>query len=233
MSEKTVLLVDDEASIRQMLHSRLSMAGYRCLCAENAQQGFVQTIDRRPDLLLLDWMLPDGSGLELARRLRRDERTRELPIIFLTAKTTEAHKITGLESGADDYITKPFSPRELIARMEALLRRSGFAAPHDCLEQGGLRLHPAEHRLYIQGKEADIGPMEYRLLHFFMRHPERVYSRSQLLDRVWGGNVFIEERTVDVHILRLRKALDACGTLVQTVRGVGYRFSTRGSQETT
>ena len=181
-----------------------------------------------PDLILLDWMLPGTSGIELARRLKRDEMTDDIPIIMLTAKGEEDNKIQGLEVGADDYITKPFSPRELVARLKAVLRR---AAPNDGespIEVGGLLLDPVSHRVTIDGKPAEMGPTEYRLLQFFMTHQERAYTRGQLLDQVWGGNVYVEERTVDVHIRRLRKALgEVYEDLVQTVRGTGYRFSTK------
>ena len=185
--------------------------------------------EQRPDLLLLDWMLPDVSGVDLARRLRRETATSDLPIIMLTARGEEEDKIRGLEVGADDYVTKPFSPRELVARIRAVLRR---VAPveDDVLEAGGLRLEQASHRVTCHGAPLEIGPTEYRLLRFFMSHPERVYSRDQLIDQVWGGTTYIEERTVDVHIRRLRKALEPhrCDGLIQTVRGAGYRFSEKG-----
>jgi two-component system phosphate regulon response regulator PhoB len=179
-------------------------------------------------LILLDWMLPGTSGIELARRLKRDELTGDIPIIMLTAKGEEDNKIQGLEVGADDYITKPFSPRELVARLKAVLRRAGPTDGETPIEVGGLLLDPISHRVTIDGKPAEMGPTEYRLLQFFMTHQERAYTRGQLLDQVWGGNVYVEERTVDVHIRRLRKALgDAYENLVQTVRGTGYRFSTK------
>lgn len=180
-----------------------------------------------PDLILLDWMLPKMSGIEFARVLRREDRTRLIPIIMLTARTQESDKVTGLEMGADDYITKPFSPRELIARINAILRRLLPEATEEVIEIDELRLDPVNHRVTAGNNEIELGPTEYRLLHFMMTHKERVYTRSQLLDRVWGDHVFVEERTVDVHIRRLRKALQLAGKdeLIQTVRGAGYRFS--------
>ena len=226
MSTKTVLIVDDEASIREMIAIALEMADYQVLEADNAQTAHAMVVDHQPDLLVLDWMMPGISGIELARRLKRDEATAELPIILLTAKGEEDNKIQGLEAGADDYITKPFSPRELVARLKAVLRRATPKGVEQAVEVEGLILDPASHRVSTHGAPLDIGPTEYRLLQFFMTHQERAYTRSQLLDQVWGGNVYVEERTVDVHIRRLRKAL---GTghqhLIQTVRGTGYRFS--------
>ncbi len=228
MAGKSILIVDDEAPIREMIAVALEMAGYECLEADNALSAHGLIVDRQPDLILLDWMLPGTSGIELARRLKRDEMTANTPIIMLTAKGEEDHKIQGLEVGADDYITKPFSPRELVARLKAVLRRAGAADADAPIEVGGLVLDPLGHRVTIDGSAAEMGPTEYRLLHFFMTHQERAYTRSQLLDQVWGGNVYVEERTVDVHIRRLRKALgEAYENLVQTVRGTGYRFSTR------
>ena len=228
MAGKSILIVDDEAPIREMIAVALEMAGYECLEADNALAAHGLIVDRQPDLILLDWMLPGTSGIELARRLKRDEMTAGIPIIMLTAKGEEDHKIQGLEVGADDYITKPFSPRELVARLKAVLRRAGAADADAPIEVGGLILDPLGHRVTIDGAPAEMGPTEYRLLHFFMTHQERAYTRSQLLDQVWGGNVYVEERTVDVHIRRLRKALgEAYENLVQTVRGTGYRFSTR------
>lgn len=228
MAGKTILIVDDEAPIREMIAVALEMAGYECIEAENTQQAHACIIDKQPDLILLDWMLPGTTGIELARRLKRNEMTAEIPIVMLTAKGEEDNKIQGLEVGADDYITKPFSPRELVARLKAVLRRAGTADNDAPIEINGLHLDPASHRVTIDDRPADMGPTEYRLLQFFMTHQERAYTRGQLLDQVWGGNVYVEERTVDVHIRRLRKAL---GTqyehLVQTVRGTGYRFSTK------
>lgn len=228
MAGRSILVVDDEAPIREMIAVALEMAGYECLEAENAQQAHALVIDHKPDLILLDWMLPGTSGIELARRLKRDEMTADTPIIMLTAKGEEDNKIQGLEVGADDYITKPFSPRELVARLRAVLRRAGSMDSETPIEVEGLILDPASHRVTIDGQPAEMGPTEYRLLHFFLTHQERAYTRSQLLDQVWGGNVYVEERTVDVHIRRLRKALgERYESFVQTVRGTGYRFSTR------
>ena len=228
MSGKTILIVDDEAAIREMVVMALEMAGYQCLEAAGAKEAHSLVVDSRPDLILLDWMLPDVSGIELARRLKRDQLTAEIPIIMLTAKGEEDHKIQGLETGADDYITKPFSPRELVARLKAVLRRTQGVDELSTIVVKGLELDPVSHRVTIDGEPAEMGPTEYRLLKFFLTHQERAYTRSQLLDRVWGGNVYVEERTVDVHIRRLRKALGVnYENHIQTVRGTGYRFSTR------
>ncbi|MCS2607890.1 phosphate regulon transcriptional regulator PhoB [Halomonas dongshanensis] len=228
MTAKTVLIVDDEAPIREMIAVALEMADYRVLEADNAQAAHALVVDHQPDLLLLDWMMPGTSGIELARRLKREEATAELPIIMLTAKGEEDNKIQGLEAGADDYITKPFSPRELVARLKAVLRRTTPRGVEDPIEINGLLLDPVSHRVSADGRALEMGPTEYRLLQFFMTHQERAYTRSQLLDQVWGGNVYVEERTVDVHIRRLRKALgDVHQGLIQTVRGTGYRFSAR------
>ena len=227
---KTVLIVDDEAPIREMIAVALEMAGYECLEAATAQEAHAQVVDRKPDMILLDWMLPGTSGVEFARRLKREELAAELPIIMLTAKGEEDNKVQGLDAGADDYITKPFSPRELVARLKAVLRRATPQGIEEPIEVGGLILDPVCHRVMSHDAPIDIGPTEYRLLQFFMTHQERAYSRAQLLDQVWGGNVYVEERTVDVHIRRLRKALgDAHDHLIQTVRGTGYRFSTKAS----
>jgi two-component system phosphate regulon response regulator PhoB len=227
--ETTILIVDDEAAIREMVGFALERAGFRWLEAEDAATAQVQIADQRPDLVLLDWMLPDLSGIHLARRLKRDELTANLPIIMLTARGEEEDRVSGLEVGADDYVTKPFSPRELIARIKAVLRRSAPAEADVSLECEGLSLDATGHRVTAAGKPVELGPTEFRLLHFFMTHADRVYSRAQLLDSVWGRNVYVEERTVDVHIRRLRKALEPQGhdRLVQTVRGAGYRFSAR------
>ena len=228
MTRKTVLIVDDEAAIREMIAVALQMAGYRCLEAENAQSAHAIVVDHQPDIILLDWMMPDVSGIELARRLKRETAYADIPIIMLTARSEEDNKIQGLEAGADDYITKPFSPRELIARLKAVLRRTATAGIDEPIEVEGLRLYPSSHRVSSGETELEFGPTEFRLLQFFMTHPERAYTRSQLLDQVWGGNVYVEERTVDVHIRRLRLALGAQHEhLVQTVRGTGYRFSTK------
>lgn len=228
MTSKTVLIVDDEAPIREMIAVALQMAGYQCLEAENAQIAHALVVDHQPDIILLDWMMPDVSGIELARRLKREPASADIPIIMLTARSEEDNKIQGLEAGADDYITKPFSPRELIARLKAVLRRTATVGIDAAIEVEGLRLDPSSQRVTSNDVALEIGPTEFRLLQFFMTHPERAYSRSQLLDQVWGGNVYIEERTVDVHIRRLRLNLGAKHKhLVQTVRGTGYRFSTQ------
>lgn len=230
MTGKTVLIVDDEASIREMIAVALEMADYDYLEAGDAREAHSIIVDKQPDLILLDWMLPGTSGVELARRLKKEEATAEIPIIMLTAKVEEDNKIQGLEVGADDYITKPFSPRELVARLKAVLRRTTPPGVESPVEVDGLTLDPIGHRVTTRQGALDIGPTEYRLLQFFMTHQERVYTRSQLLDQVWGGNVYVEERTVDVHIRRLRKALGAqYDHLIQTVRGTGYRFSTRAA----
>lgn len=228
MSNKTVLIVDDEASIREMIAVALEMADYDYLEAADTTEAHSLVVDKHPDLILLDWMLPGTSGIELARRLKRDPVTSEIPIIMLTARSEEDNKVLGLEAGADDYITKPFSPRELVARLKAVLRRTTPAGVEDPVEVEGLRLDPVSHRVTANGQPLEVGPTEFRLLQFFMTHQERAYTRNQLLDQVWGGNVYVEERTVDVHIRRLRKALGAGHEhLVQTVRGTGYRFSTQ------
>jgi two-component system phosphate regulon response regulator PhoB len=229
MTGKQILIVEDEKPIRDMIAFGLRRAGFDVREAEDCTAARTSIADQRPDLLLVDWMLPDQSGLELTRTIKRNKDTEDLPVIMLTARADEHDKVTGLEGGADDYITKPFSPRELLARIQALLRRSSPTAAGEAIEVGALKLDPASHRVMAGEQPVSLGPTEYRLLQFFMEHPERVYSRSQLLDRVWGGNVYVEERTVDVHIRRLRKALEPSGTdsLVQTVRGSGYRFSTR------
>ncbi len=228
MSAKTILVVDDEAAIREMVSLALKMAGFECIEAADASEAHAKVVDQKPDLILLDWMMPGISGIEFARRLKRNEMSAEIPIVMLTAKGEEDHKIRGLETGADDYITKPFSPRELVARLKAVLRRALSNNDQSAIIIQGLELDPVSHRVSVNGAPAEIGPTEYRLLQFFLTHQERAYSRSQLLDQVWGGNVYVEERTVDVHIRRLRKALgkDYEG-FVQTVRGMGYRFSTK------
>ncbi len=221
-----ILVVDDETAIRDMIVMALEMAGFECLEAADGKEAHPLIIDQKPDLILLDWMMPHVSGIELARRLKQDELTASIPVIMLTAKGEEDNKIQGLESGADDYITKPFSPRELIARLKAVLRRTHSQTETSAIEVLGVTLDPISHRVTINDSPIDIGPTEYRLLQFFMTHQERAYTRSQLLDHVWGGNVYVEERTVDVHIRRLRKALGKqYETLIQTVRGTGYRFS--------
>ncbi len=227
MTAKQILIVEDEKPIRDMIAFGLKRAGYEVREAEDGRAARVQVADQAPDLVLADWMLPDMSGLELTRLLKKDPATKDLPIIMLTARAEEEDKIRGLEGGADDYITKPFSPRELLARIKAVLRRHGADDEDEVYTLGGLTLNAASHRVMAGEAEVSLGPTEFRLLKFFITHPERVYSRAQLLDRVWGGNVYVEERTVDVHIRRLRKALEpsGCDRLVQTVRGAGYRFS--------
>lgn len=226
MSARKVLIVEDEAAIRQMIAFNLSRAGFEVDEAESCSAARVRIADARPDLVLVDWMLPDASGLELTRSLRRDEASRDLPVIMLTARAQESDKVMGLEGGADDYITKPFSPRELLARINAVLRRAG-PDEESVLVAGKLRLDPASHRVWVGEAEVSLGPTEYRLLKFLLQHPERVFSRGQLLDKVWGQNVYVEERTVDVHVRRLRQALEPYGAdgYVHTVRGAGYRLS--------
>ncbi|HKM14525.1 MAG TPA: phosphate regulon transcriptional regulator PhoB [Marinospirillum sp.] len=228
MTIKTILIVDDEASIREMLVMALEvMTDYQCLEAGDAQTAHGLVIDYNPDLILLDWMMPGISGIELARRLKRDAATAEIPIIMLTARSEESNKVQGLEAGADDYMTKPFSMRELIARVKAVLRRTTPVGMEEAVEVAGLRLDPVSHRVSSFDEALEVGPTEFRLLQFFMTHQERAFTRNQLLDQVWGGGVYIEDRTVDVHIRRLRKALGAKHEhLIQTVRGTGYRFST-------
>jgi two-component system phosphate regulon response regulator PhoB len=223
----TVLVVEDEPAILELIAYNLKQAGHQPLRADNAEQALVLVANALPDLVLLDWMLPGLSGIEFAKRLRADKRTRAIPIIMLTARSEEQDKLQGLEIGADDYITKPFSPRELNARIKAVLRRRAPEMTDDIVKLGGLSLDPASHRVTGKGQPIDLGPTEFRLLHFLMTHPERVHSRTQLLDQIWGDHVFVEERTVDVHIRRLRKALEPTHLdgLVQTVRGTGYRFS--------
>ncbi|MEJ2344701.1 MAG: phosphate regulon transcriptional regulator PhoB [Gammaproteobacteria bacterium] len=226
---KKILIVDDEPAIREMVGFALQRAGFDTLDAADGRQAMNAIADQAPALILLDWMLPDISGVDLARRLKRDDVTSRIPVIMLTARSEENDKIRGLEVGADDYVTKPFSPRELLARIQAVLRRTEPAAEDSPIEAGGLQLDPGSHRVTAENLPLELGPTEFRLLHFFMTHPERVYSRGQLLDRVWGQNVYIEERTVDVHIRRLRKALATkdFDRMIQTVRGAGYRFSTQ------
>jgi two-component system phosphate regulon response regulator PhoB len=232
MNNKTVLIVDDEAPIREMIRMALELSDFNCLEAADTTSAHALIVDQKPDVVLLDWMLPGNSGVELLRRLRRDDLTSTLPVIMLTAKAGEDNKIQGLDVGADDYMTKPFAPRELISRIKALMRRSGGLDDNKAIQVLGLKLDPSSHRISIDDKPLDMGPTEFRLLRFFMTHQERAYSREQLLDQVWGGNVYVEERTIDVHIRRLRKALEIegsdYGVLIQTVRGTGYRFSASG-----
>jgi two-component system, OmpR family, phosphate regulon response regulator PhoB len=226
MAQKRILVVEDDSAIREMLMFSLDRAGFDPIPAENGRDARAVIADGRPDLILMDWMLPDVSGLELTRQLKRDAETREIPVIMVTARVEEDDRVAGLDGGADDYLVKPFSTRELLARIRAQLRR-GVAADAEVAAVGDLTLNTASHRVSVGHAEIALGPTEYRLLDFFMHHPDRVYSRSQLLDRVWGGNVYVEERTVDVHIRRLRKALTPHGydKLIQTVRGAGYRFT--------
>ena len=222
-----VLVVEDEAAIAELIALNLHHAGYEVTVAATAEQAQAAIDGVLPDLVLLDWMLPGQSGLALARRWRSEARTRELPIIMLTARAAESDKISGLDAGADDYLTKPFSTNELMARIRAVLRRKAPEALDAAVQVGKLRLDPATRRVSHGERELKMGPTEFRLLHFLMVHPERVHSRAQLLDRVWGDHVFIEERTVDVHVKRLREALAPaqCQTMVETVRGAGYRLT--------
>jgi len=223
----TVLVVEDEPAIQELISYNLQQAGHQAMRAGSAEDALNIMRHALPDLVLVDWMLPGISGIELAKRIKADKRTKTVPIIMLTARAGEEDKLTGLETGADDYITKPFSPRELNARVKAVLRRRAPQMTDDLVEVEGLRLDPASHRITGNSEPIELGPTEFRLLHFLMTHTERVHSRTQLLDQVWGDHVFVEERTVDVHIRRLRKALEASGhdKLIQTVRGTGYRFS--------
>ncbi|KAB2310072.1 phosphate regulon transcriptional regulatory protein PhoB [Betaproteobacteria bacterium SCN2] len=222
-----ILLVEDEPGIQELLKLNLGQAGHTVTATDDAEGALQYLRTTLPDVILLDWMLPGMSGIDLCRRLRADKRYQPVPIIMLTARGEEQDRVAGLDTGADDYITKPFSPRELVSRIRAVLRRRAPQMTEEPAEISGLRLDPASHRVTGNGKALELGPTEFRLLHFFMTHPERVYSRSQLLDQVWGDDVFVEERTVDVHIRRLRLALEVSGHdgLVQTVRGAGYRFS--------
>jgi two-component system phosphate regulon response regulator PhoB len=222
-----ILLVEDEPGIQELLKLNLGQAGHQVIATDDAEGALQYLKNALPDVILLDWMLPGMSGLDLCRRLRADKRYQPVPIIMLTARGEEQDRVAGLDTGADDYITKPFSPRELVSRIRAVLRRRAPQMTEEPVESIGLKLDPTSHRVTGNGKPLDLGPTEFRLLHFFMTHPERVYSRSQLLDQVWGDDVFVEERTVDVHIRRLRLALEVSGHdgLVQTVRGAGYRFS--------
>jgi two-component system phosphate regulon response regulator PhoB len=223
-----ILVVEDESAIREMLSITLTRAGFDMAGAGSVAQAQSLILDRLPSLILLDWMLPETSGLEYARLLKKDALTREVPIIMVTARADEADRVRGLEIGADDYITKPFSPKELVARIKAVLRRGKPHNEDNVIQVDGMRVDLAGHRVTINNAVLDLGPTEFRLLHFFITHPDRVYSRGQLLDRVWGGSVCIGERAVDVHIRRLRQALSehSHDRYVQTVRGTGYRFST-------
>ncbi|HEX7080852.1 MAG TPA: phosphate regulon transcriptional regulator PhoB [Gammaproteobacteria bacterium] len=226
MTGKRALIVEDEQPIRDLLAHALGRAGYTVVAGATGAEARAAIVDRYPDVIVMDWMLPDVSGLELTRQLKRDPATREIPIIMLTARAQEDDRVAGLEGGADDYVVKPFSPRELVARIRAVMRR-GSPAEDEVVTVGDLQLDTAQHRVTAGGEEIALAPAEFRLLRFFMEHPDRVYSRAQVLDRVWGGNVYIEERTVDVHVRRLRQALTPYGydKLIRTVRGAGYRFS--------
>jgi two-component system, OmpR family, phosphate regulon response regulator PhoB len=226
---KRVLLVEDEAPIREMIRFVLETAGFKVVEAEDYDVALDLLIEPYPDLVLLDWMLPGGSGIQFAKKLKQHEFTRDIPIIMLTARGEEEDKVRGLEAGADDYVTKPFSPKELIARVKAVIRRASPTSNEEPVEFDGLSLDPVSHRVMVQEEPLDIGPTEFKLLHFFMTHSERVYSRERILDNVWGTNVYVEDRTVDVHIRRLRKAISKYGhdNMIQTVRGSGYRFSTK------
>ncbi|ODP96877.1 MULTISPECIES: phosphate regulon transcriptional regulator PhoB [Salinivibrio] len=226
---RRILVVEDEAPIREMLCFVLEQKGYQTVEAEDYDSALAQICEPYPEMILMDWMLPGGSGINLIKHLKRDELTRQIPVVMLTARGEEEDKVRGLEVGADDYITKPFSPKELMARLKAVMRRVSPTTLDDVIDVQGLKLDPVSHRVTANDEPLDMGPTEFKMLHFFMTHQERVYSREQLLNNVWGTNVYVEDRTVDVHIRRLRKALEAGGhdKLVQTVRGAGYRFSTR------
>ena len=223
----TILIVEDEPAIAELITLTLRRSGHQTVHAESVERAIALVDQAMPDLALIDWMLPGASGVELVKKLRGDKRTKTIPIIMLTAKSEEADKLMGLETGADDYVTKPFSPKELVARIKAVLRRRAPQLTEDIVETNGLRLDPATHRITVNDTPIQMGPSEFKLLHFFMTHTERVHTRSQLLDHVWGDHVFVEERTIDVHIRRLRQALEASGhdAYIQTVRGTGYRFS--------
>jgi two-component system, OmpR family, phosphate regulon response regulator PhoB len=227
MAVANILVVEDEQAIAEMIMTSLEMAGYQTKRAANGQIAYQMVLEEAPDLILADWMMPMMTGLELAKRLKREENTAEIPIILLTAKSDEDDKINGFEAGIDDYVIKPFSPRELLARIKAVLRRGHVDIEGKGLAAGQLILDRSAKKANLAGEEIHLGPLEFRLLEFFMLHPDRVYSREQLLDRVWGGNVYVEDRTVDVHIRRLRKSIAVLNhdKMIQTVRGAGYRFS--------
>ncbi|MBD2810488.1 phosphate regulon transcriptional regulator PhoB [Xenorhabdus sp. Vera] len=226
---KRILVVEDEVPIREMVCFVLEQNGYQAVEAEDYDTAIGRLSEPYPDLVLLDWMLPGGSGIQLIKQMKRDNNTKTIPVIMVTARAEEEDRVRGLDIGADDYITKPFSPKELVARVKAVLRRISPMEVDEVIDMDGLTLDPSSHRVSSQGQNVEMGPTEFKLLHFFMTHPERVYSREQLLDYVWGTNVYVEDRTVDVHIRRLRKALEVGkhDKMVQTVRGTGYRFSTR------
>ncbi|CAM3727794.1 phosphate response regulator transcription factor PhoB [Rahnella victoriana] len=226
---RRILVVEDEAPIREMVCFVLEQNGYQAVEAEDFDSAIGQLAEPYPELILLDWMLPGGSGIQFIKHLKREALTREIPVMMLTARGEEEDRVRGLEVGADDYITKPFSPKELVARIKAVMRRISPMAVEEVIDMQGLSLDPSSHRVMANEQALDMGPTEFKLLHFFMTHSERVYSREQLLNNVWGTNVYVEDRTVDVHIRRLRKALETSGhdRMIQTVRGTGYRFSTR------
>jgi two-component system phosphate regulon response regulator PhoB len=221
-----ILVVEDETAVQELIAVNLQHAGYKVMCAASVPQAEALVHEVKPDLVLLDWVLPDTPGVTFARQLRGDQRTKDIPIILLSGRASEHDKVAALEGGADDYVTKPFSPRELLARIKAVMRRRAPQLTDDMIEIAGLKLDPAAHRVTGGGREIDLWTLEFRLLHFFMTHPDRVFSRAKLLDEVWGDHVFVEERTVDVHIRRLREALSPTGHagLIETVRGAGYRF---------
>lgn len=224
---RNILVVEDETPIREMISFVLDQNGFNAIEACDIEQALTKIREPYPDLILLDWMLPGGTGVSLAKKLKQNEYTRNIPVIMLTARSDEDDKVKGFEAGVDDYVTKPFSPKELIARIKAVIRRVSPTSLEEEVDFHGLKLDPVSHRVAINGNSLALGPTEFRLLHFFMTHPERVYSREQLLDNVWGTNIYVEDRTVDVHIRRLRKAISGEGheEFVQTVRGAGYRFS--------
>jgi two-component system phosphate regulon response regulator PhoB len=231
MDAPDILVVEDDRAIRDMLNFVLAQNHFNIIESNDAESAQHCILQKQPNLILLDWMLPGKSGIEFARQLRKDVSTRNIPIIMITARGEELDKIKGLESGADDYITKPFSARELVARIKAVLRRGSHGDDQEIVEIAGLMLNQSLHQVKAHGKPLELGPTEFKLLHFLMQHPERVYGRDQLLDRVWGRNVFVEERTVDVCVRRLRKTLEphGCDKFVETIRGVGYRFSANPS----
>lgn len=226
---RRILVVEDEAPIREMVCFVLEQNGYQPIEADDYDAAIARLVEPFPDLVLLDWMIPGGSGIQVIKHMKRDSQLREISVMMLTARGEEEDRVKGLETGADDYLTKPFSPKELVARVKAILRRISPMAADDLIAMNGLTLDPASHRVTSNENPLEMGPTEFKLLHFFMTHPERVYSREQLLNYVWGENVYVEDRTVDVHIRRLRKALEADGhdKMIQTVRGTGYRFSVR------
>ncbi|WP_413484143.1 phosphate regulon transcriptional regulator PhoB [Morganella psychrotolerans] len=226
---RRILVVEDEAPIREMVCFVLEQNGYQPIEADDYDATIARLVEPFPDMVLLDWMIPGGTGIQIIKYMKRDNQLRDIPVMMLTARGEEEDRVKGLETGADDYLTKPFSPKELVARVKAILRRISPMATDDLIAMNGLTLDPASHRVTSNDNPLDMGPTEFKLLHFFMTHPERVYSREQLLNYVWGENVYVEDRTVDVHIRRLRKALETHGhdKMIQTVRGTGYRFSVR------